>query len=1138
MRRAEMPFRLSVVACSVILALPVHAYESTAAGNVYQVSPLKSPVPAEVVLSGLLDSPYLESTRIKIENEACIGCGHSLADRTGTDHFLYVPGQAEFAEVTAYHHLTSFSRYVTKELGFAINNTQLPVTLGLDEVGADFSSGFGIRKLDIGTRINQDDDGDWFYDSEHAIQVAHSSDAIVHEYAHAIIDSLSPLSMQGLPWFLQEGWADYLAASYNNDPYIGEWINQDSFRGYRRSLVEAISAEDLWPANNLRANDGISDSVYLQTRDYYNSMRWSGFLWRLRERIAYIGQLNDFDAEKARQLSDSIVLKGIQYYEYENGGSNTPEPEILEAKEALKTALAYLQSLSPFIYQYDWYYQFITASDIDAAFERRYRAAYNEEDRDYLYKISLDQRELAAARQTGRRDVVLAVIDTGLIEYPFYGLYDFLGTEDRNLNGLLDASEPDRDGNGVLSSGNMRVNPAEIPGDGVDNDGNGFVDDVYGWDFVDNDGVVITPSLFETHGSNVTMYAGQVAWSAAIMPIRNYTGTEWVKQNARLTAGLKYAREHDADVVNVSQAYHDGTFDSSQHADSLDPAESFNMAGFNQIKAALRSDGTGPVFLAAAGNDNFDLDLDPVYPASFPLPNVISVTGSSLDDQFRTLNHGHYSVDLSAPENSTSMATPLVSGAITLLLSEQKDRQESHPGYRSLTVGEIKYLLLMSTDHPSSLERKAVSKGRLNVNTLLRLYEDDADWDGYSRQIEALFGTDPENPVDHPDLLMGDADGDGLVNHLELGYGSIPVPIDPFTNYQGILYPIYLTSEGLPVQGLDPTDSDGDGLGDLAETQGANGYYSDPANPDTDGDGVLDGVDPSPSYAKEDLRNVALLRPTEVNDDFYGLRIAEHATDGNTDTYWSTGADVPAPHWLRVELGETATIHRARVLLDDLFIPSEFSIQFSLDGDFDNGVVYEYPVTGNTITDLAITLSTPVEARYARLLITDPNAHGTGNNFARVREFEVDGVQPRNLALGRPTTTTEPLFVSEWNGAKATDGVTTGFNFWSTNPGAEGPHWLAVDLGADSAISEIHVIFYDGMQIPPYYKFQFSDSGDFSNDTTIAPYEIRVDNPGLEPIVTTALYAPISARYVRLVIEEPSDDYVRVTEVIINGTSH
>lgn len=1107
MRRAEMPFRLSVVTCSVLLALPAHAYESTATGNVYQVNPLQSPVPAEVVLGDLLDSPYLESTRIKIENETCNGCGHSLADRTGTNHFRYVPGQAEFAEVTAYHHLTRFSRYITKELGFAINNTQLPVTLGVDQIGADFSSVFGIRKIDIGTRINQDDDGDWFYDSEHAIEVAHSSDALVHEYAHAIIDSLSPLGMHGLPWFLQEGWADYLAASYNNDPSIGEWINQNSFRGYRRSLVEAISAEDLWPANNLRANDGISDSVYLETRDYYNSMRWSGFLWRLRERIAYIGQLNDFDVEKARQLSDSIVLKGIQYFGYQNRGTSTPEPEILEAKEALKTALAYLQSLSPFNYQYDWYYRFITASDIDAAFERRYRAASNEEDIDYLYKISLDQRELAAARQTGRQDVVLAVIDSGLVNDP--------------------------------CPGDLHVNLAEIPADGVDNDGNGFVDDVYGWDFVDNDGDVTEQVFGWSHGTEVTKRACAVAWSGAIMPIRNFTGTEWVKQNARLTAGLKYAREHDADVVNLSQAYHDGTSDSSQHGDSLDPAESFNMAGFSQIKAALRSDGTGPVFLAAAGNDNFDLDLNPVYPASFPLPNVISVTGSFFDDQFRELNHGHYSVDLSAPEGSTSFATPLVSGAITLLLSEQKDRQESHPGYRSLTVGEIKYLLLMSTDHLPSLEGNAVSQGRLNVNTLLSLYEDDADWDGYSRQIEALFGTDPANPADHPDLLMGDADGDGLVNHLELGYGSIPIPIDPFTNYQGILYPIYLTAEGLPVQGLDPTDSDGDGLGDLAETQGANGYYTDPANPDTDGDGLLDGADPSPSYAKEDLRNVALLRPTEASDDFYGLRIAAHATDGDLGTYWSAGENRPAPHSLDVAFGERATIHRARVLLDNLFIPSEFSIQFSLDGDFDNGVVYEHRVTGNTTPDRAITLSTPVEARYARLLITDPNADGTGNNFVRVREFEVHGVQPRNLAFGRPATV-DSVFYPEWTGAKATDGVITGLNFWSPNPQAERPHWLTVDLGADSAIAKVQVIFNDLTEIPPYYKLQFSDSGDFSSGTTASPYEIRVDNPDLDATVSTNLYAPISARYVRLVIEEPSgpNDYVRVTEMIINGTSH
>jgi hypothetical protein len=179
------------------------------------------------------------------------------------------------------------------------------------------------------------------------------------------------------------------------------------------------------------------------------------------------------------------------------------------------------------------------------------------------------------------------------------------------------------------------------------------------------------------------------------------------------------------------------------------------------------------------------------------------------------------------------------------LLAEEKDRIDANPGYRQMTMGEIRYLLLTSVDPLPALKDKCVSEGRLNAYRLLLNYAD-SDLDGYADKVEALFGTDLKNAASRPDL-SGDADGDGLSNALELGYGTIPVPVSAGADLRGKIYPIYLDANGYLLPGYTSKDTDGDGMSDFDEIMGARGYITDPANPDTDGDGILDGVDTAPS---------------------------------------------------------------------------------------------------------------------------------------------------------------------------------------------------------------------------------------------------------------------------------------------------
>ena len=277
----------------------------------------------------------------------------------------------------------------------------------------------------------------------------------------------------------------------------------------------------------------------------------------------------------------------------------------------------------------------------------------------------------------------------------------------------IDSSHPDL-------SPNIWTNPGETAANSTDDDGNGLVDDVHGWDWVGGDATANDANGHGTHvsgtvgarGNDASGVAG-VAWNVKLAPLRvlDANGSGNV---ANLIKAYNYARQKGIRIVNASL----GSGGASQ------PEEDALAAASNTL------------FVVAAGNgdvNNVGLDNDvtgqETYPCNYDLPNVICVAATDSNDALTTFsNYGTTSVDLAAPGqdvlstwaaskcgaitppccaylDGTSMATPHVSGAAALVWSHD-------PG---ATVAQLRAALLGSVDVKPSLVGKLVTGGRLNA---------------------------------------------------------------------------------------------------------------------------------------------------------------------------------------------------------------------------------------------------------------------------------------------------------------------------------------------------------------------------------------------------------------------------------------
>ncbi|HEY3174122.1 MAG TPA: S8 family serine peptidase [Candidatus Polarisedimenticolia bacterium] len=346
--------------------------------------------------------------------------------------------------------------------------------------------------------------------------------------------------------------------------------------------------------------------------------------------------------------------------------------------------------------------------------------------------------DMAWGISRGSRSVIVGVIDTG-----------------------VDYNHPDL-------AANIWTNPGEIPGNNIDDDNNGYVDDVHGYDFINHDGDPFDDNGHGTHcsgtigavGNNGIGVAG-VNWEVTIMGLKFLSAG-----GSGSTADAVLATDY-ATMMGVALT-----------------SNSWGGGGFSQTlyDAIARANAAEIPFVAAAGNAGSNNDTTPSYPASYDLPNIIAVAATDHNDAVASFsNWGAVSVDIAAPGvnilstqpgnlyqqlSGTSMATPHVAGAAALVKSL----------FPAIPAVQLKTALMVSADqktvlNPVTGSRPVASGGRLNVFFAIAAPDDDPPG-----SINDLATNNPgSNTMGLSWTATGDDGSTGTATFYQVRYSASPI---------------------------------------------------------------------------------------------------------------------------------------------------------------------------------------------------------------------------------------------------------------------------------------------------------------------------------------------------------------------------
>lgn len=321
----------------------------------------------------------------------------------------------------------------------------------------------------------------------------------------------------------------------------------------------------------------------------------------------------------------------------------------------------------------------------------------NDPDLKHKWGLSLTESELAWNISKGSRDIVVAVIDTG-----------------------IDANHPDLRNNLWVNKGETGTDKWGRPksSNGIDDDGNGYIDDVHGYNFVENNNDLTDNHGHGTHiagiigaeGGNGIGISG-VSPKVSLMILKYYdpkvAGNDNLKNTIR---AIEYAAQMNAKIINYSGG---GTEASSAEKAAIQLARQKNI-----------------LFVAASGNERSNSDVAKYFPADYELDNIISVTAINKSNQvLPSSNYGTHTVDIAAPGNEiystipgggygrmtgTSQATAFVTGVAALIMANNKEL--------NTPIAVAKFINKTGT-LDENLENKTRYKRRLNTYRALAMLD-------------------------------------------------------------------------------------------------------------------------------------------------------------------------------------------------------------------------------------------------------------------------------------------------------------------------------------------------------------------------------------------------------------------------------